>query len=412
MHRVQIPVSILLVAVAGSIYGWALVATTVTHPGSIGFNLNALGTDWMVFDGAARRFFSGQLAGLYDGDAFTAYLNRTFAGWLSEPMPFRPFVYPPSYLLMVLPFGALPFLPSYIGFQAVGAALLGTALWFGADSPARRGLVIGGALLGPAAAIDVALGQNAFLTAALLVAGMRLLPSRPALGGLVLGVLTVKPQFWLLVPVALLAARQWRALAWSVVAGLMLAAISVLMLGFEPWREWLDLALGSYGTPGGEWVEYGRMWGVSVYACLASAGLAAAAANIGQILATIIGGVLTYAAFCRDGALDRKIAVLLGATMLAAPHASMGDLVLLSIAGLLWIADPIPRERPLGEWAMALALWLAALYTPPLVLPVSRLLPLLILGFAALVLGDGRMLPATRAAVWSSGQSKPFDNRR
>jgi alpha-1,2-mannosyltransferase len=406
------PIGLFLIAVAASIYGWALIATTVTHPGAIGLNLDALGTDWMVFHSGARRFFSGQMAGLYDGDAFTAQLNRTFADWLSAPLPFRPFVYPPSYLLLILPFGALPFLSSYIAFQAVTAVLLGVALWFGADRPGWRGLVIGGALLGPAAAINVAVGQNAFLIAALLVAGMRLLPVKPALGGFLLGVLTVKPQFWLLVPVALLAAREWRALGWSVLAGLMLAVASALVLGLGPWREWLNLALGSYATPDAKWIEYGRMWGVSVDACLASIGLPAALANTGQMLAILVAGALTYAVFSRDEAADRKLAVLLAATVLAAPHVSLHDLVLLTLAGLLWVVDAVHRPRSLGEWTMALALGFVPLFGPPLVSPVARLTPLLILGFAALVLTDGGMLRVTRAAIWGDETRAILDKRR
>jgi alpha-1,2-mannosyltransferase len=406
------PIVPFLLAVAASIYGWALIATTVDHPGAIGLNLDALGTDWMVFQSGARHFFSGHVAGLYDGDAFTAYLNRTFADRLSAPLPFRPFVYPPSYLLLLLPFGALPFLSSYIAFQAVTAALLGIVLWFGADRPAWRGLVIVGALLGPAAAINVAVGQNAFLIAALLVGGMRLLPVKPALGGLLLGVLTVKPQFWLLVPVALVAAREWRALGWSVLAGLMLAVASVLVLGLEPWREWLNLALGSYATPDAKWIEYGRTWGVSVYACLVSMGLPAALANTGQMFATLAAGAVTYAVFSRNETADRKLAVLLAATVLAAPHVSLHDLVLLTVAGLLWVVHAVHRPRSLGEWTMALALGLAPVFGPPLVSPVARLLPLLTLGFIALVLADGGMHRATWAAMWGDETRALLDKRR
>ncbi len=47
MRRVHIPAVILAVAAIAALYGWAVVASTPTHPGSIGLNLNALGTDWM-----------------------------------------------------------------------------------------------------------------------------------------------------------------------------------------------------------------------------------------------------------------------------------------------------------------------------------------------------------------------------
>ena len=49
-------------------------------------------------------------------------------------------------------------------------------------------------MLSPAALFDVGTGQNAFLTTAILVAGFGLLPRRPILAGIVLGLLSYKPQ--------------------------------------------------------------------------------------------------------------------------------------------------------------------------------------------------------------------------
>src|SRR5881398_2977203 len=108
MRRVPVPPIILAVAAIAALYGWAVVALTPSHPGSIGFNLNALGSDWMVFYSGSQWFFDGRLDALFDGARFTAYLNATFAGWLSQPIEFRPWVYPPTYLLAMLPFGTLP----------------------------------------------------------------------------------------------------------------------------------------------------------------------------------------------------------------------------------------------------------------------------------------------------------------
>ncbi len=393
-----VPAAVAAAAVVAALYFWAMVALTPTHPGTIGFNLNALGTDWLVFYGGARRFFDGQLATLFDGERFTAYLNTNFAGWLSEPMPFRPWVYPPTYLLAVLPFGALPFLASYVAFQVTGAALLAIALWCRADEPNMRPLVLVAALLGPAAAINAGMGQNGFLTAALLVGGFRLLPVRPALAGAILGVLTIKPQFWVLVPVALAAGREWKALGWSLVAAAGLALASLAVFGIDAWRHWLELAQGSYDDPHGRWVELGRMWGDSIYACVVSAGLPATVADAAQGLGTLLAIGLVYAAFRLKLSGDRRIAVLLAATILAAPHSSLADTVLLGTAVALWSAEAASAGASLAKWTLALALWLTPLFNPPLVSPVGRLSPFLILGFIAMTLA-----PAWPAGEWRRG---------
>lgn len=62
MHRVSIPAVILATASVAAIYGWAVVALTATHPGLIGLNLNALGTDWMVFHTGVRWLFGMLIA--------------------------------------------------------------------------------------------------------------------------------------------------------------------------------------------------------------------------------------------------------------------------------------------------------------------------------------------------------------
>jgi hypothetical protein len=395
MRRIAVPTIILAALSAASLHSWAVVALTTSHPGLIGVNLDALGTDWMVFYGADQWVFAGKLAKIFDGDALTAYLNSTFVDWLSQPMPFRPWVYPPSYLLFVLPFGALSFLGSYAAFQLLSAALLALALWVGADRPKARWLVLGTALLGPAAAMNVAQGQNAFLAAALLVGGLRLVRSRAngvgvLLGGAVLGLMTVKPQFWFLVPIALIAAREWRALAASLVAAALLALFSAAVFGLDPWWQWLDLARGAYGDPAGKWMAYGRLAGDSVFACLVHLGAGLALANAAQAIALLLAAGFTFGAFRSRLSGDLKIAVLLASTVLAAPHSSLHDTVLLAVAAGLWIAEVATDDVPLGVWAPALGMWLVPLFNPPETRPIGRLTPLLIIGFIAFALARNR----------------------
>jgi hypothetical protein len=402
------PAVVLAAAASAALCGWAVVASTPAYPGSIGLNLNALGTDWMVFYGAVRWFFDGNLGALFDGERFTTYLNLTFSGGLAQPISFRPWVYPPSYLLVLLPFGTLSFAASYLAFQLISASFLAASLWFGAERPDSRPIVIGAVLIGPAAAINVGMGQNAFLSAALLVGGFRVSRARPALGGAILGLLTVKPQFWLLVPVALAAGREWRALGSSVLAAAALALASALVFGIDSWRHWLDLVLGSYADPQGKWVELGRMWGDSIYACLVSGGASHTLANAAQAAGSLIGIGLVYGAFRLPLAGDQKIAVLLAGTILAAPHSSLADTVLLASAVALWISKALEGPAPLAAWTLALAVWLVPLVNPPLVSPPGRLTPLLVLAFIGMILaGADRAAGVGTKAVTTAVPAAP-----
>jgi alpha-1,2-mannosyltransferase len=389
MPKIGIPAVMLAAGAVASLYGWAVFLSTFSHPGAIGLDLNAPGTDWMVFYGAARSFFAGKLDQIFDGERFTGYLNAAFSGWLTKPLPYRPWVYPPTYLLLLLPFGKLTFAVSYFAFQLVSAVLLGLVLCWKADRPRARAFIIWSALLSPAASINVAMGQNAFLSSALLVGGWRVLRRNPLLGGAVLGMLTVKPQFGLLLPVALLAAREWRALIAAVATAAILFGASIAVFGIDAWRQWIDLAATTYGDPNGKWLEYGRMWGNSVYACLAAFSAPASMADIAQLAAVCVSAVLVHQAFRLTLPGDRKIAILLAATILAAPHSSLADSVMLAIAAVLWVSEAPEISGSHWKRPLAGALWLAPLFNPPLISIPGRFTPIVITAFIAAALGRG-----------------------
>src|SRR6266481_2007365 len=115
-------------ALIASLYGWAVLVSTFIRPGSIGLNHIAPGTDWMVFYGAVRSALAGHLQLIMNGDDFTAYLNRSFADWLSVPLEFRPWFYPPSFLVLLLPFAPLGLVGSYVAFQVASGGFLAAAL--------------------------------------------------------------------------------------------------------------------------------------------------------------------------------------------------------------------------------------------------------------------------------------------
>ncbi len=255
------PRVIIAAMLAAGLYAWMVFVSTFHHPGAIGFNYNAPGTDWMVFQAAARAYFDGNLPLVFDAPRFTAHLNTLFADRLSSPLPFHPWLYPPGYLLLLLPFGLLPFAWSYAGFVLVTLAGAVAAVAAGVRDGRARLWRIAGLVLSPAAAVTVTQGQNAFLTVALLLGGVRLMAKRPVPAGILLGLLTVKPQFWLLVPVMLVAARRWRVLGVALATALLLCVASAAVFGLEPWWIWIGTALHPPPEFRADWMEWSLLWG-------------------------------------------------------------------------------------------------------------------------------------------------------
>ncbi|MBB5047246.1 hypothetical protein HNR60_001998 [Rhodopseudomonas rhenobacensis] len=382
---------VLPIFVVATLYGWAVVVSTAVAPGAVGLNHIGLGTDWMVFYGAIRAVLDGNLTLLFDGDRFTAYLNSSLHDWLSSPLAFRPWFYPPSFLVMLRPFAPLGFFGSYLAFQALSAALLALALLRGADRPQAAGFVALAALISPAAAINITDGQCALLVAGLIVAGFRALPRRTVLAGVLLGLLSFKPQFCLLLPIALVAAGQWRALLAAAGSALALAAVSALMFGLEIWIWWLPRVIENLVSADPKWVAYGRIWGHSVYACVRLLGAGEQLASALQLIAVVGATLATVIAFRARLAPDLRLALLLAATILAAPHSGPYDAVLLVVALGLWLASCEAPWAP-GAWLLAAAIWLVPLLSPAVYVSAGRFAPLATIALIGAILIGNRTL--------------------
>jgi alpha-1,2-mannosyltransferase len=393
----QPPVIVLIAGLATSFYVWLVLVTTIPYPGKIGLNYNTLGTDWMVFYGAIRSVLDGHAALIFDGDRFTDFLNTTFADRLSEPLAFRPWAYPPSLLLVLLPLAPLGLFGSYVAFQLATAGLMMLALRSNGGGSVSSGALIAMALLCPASAINVIDGQLVFLVAALIVGGLGLLDARPFVGGLILGLLTIKPQFCVLVPLALIAAGQWRALSAAALSALAMAVASGMIFGWELWLRWFPFIIENLISPGEKWIEYGRMWGNSVYTCAVLLGAPQRLASGVQLFAALVAAASVIIAFRSRLRVTEKTAVFLTATILAAPHSGPYDALLLVISAAYWLISLAPVQ-PLWCWTLAFMIWLVPMISPPLLFAASRFAPLLTVLLIALVLRRGPSAATTAAA--------------
>lgn len=371
---------LLVLCVLLSLGGW--VVYTLALRGQIG-------EDSMVFHTAARAWIDGFGSRLYDGFWITRQINQDFAGWLAKPIPLHPWVYPPSFLLLVLPLGYLPLTAAFPIFQLITFAALLAAV----RSQVTGGrLMLLGLLLSPATAANVLLGQNGFLTGALLVGGMGLLRSSPVLAGVLLGMLSYKPQFCLLLPVALLAGRYWRTATVAACTATALALVSVALFGVHPWQSWVGLMSGGSALFH-DWVQEARIKDMSVYACAVLLGASPSIANFVQGSAILIGAAAVYYAFRfrRTMSAQLRLAVFLVATILAAPHVANYDAVMLAVAAVLVVS--VLSENALGarELVLASLIWLCPLINPPSACRIGLLTPVLLVVFIGVLLRQGGM---------------------
>jgi hypothetical protein len=353
MEVAAIRAAALVFVIAGPV-GWLMFFVLFRH---------APAQDLMVFHTAGRLAAAGDWALLRDGQAFTALLNRTHADWLGAPLVLHPWVYPPPGLLLAVLVGSVSFAAAYVAFMGLSVLVLGWSLWrWWEGNPARR-LWLFLVALCPATAFCVGSGQLTFLIAAIFLWALMLLPARAFAAGCLLGLLFVKPQFGLMVPVALLAGRYWRALAGSA-AGAGLLVLLSLVFGVQPWRDWLQLMF-AHDPAFAAWMETGRHFGQSVDTCVRLLGASGHVATLAQLLAIGVAATAVWFAFARPLDVQRRGVVLLCAAVLAAPHVGNYDAVLLGIAAVTTLARGLERRLPPATAALAAAAWLGSLINPP-----------------------------------------------
>ena len=177
---------------------------------------------------AGRLVLDGLPAQAYDWDIQkqieVAKLGQDFVGYYA-------WHYPPPFLFVASVLAQLPYSVGFLGWVLV--SMLPYLAVIRAIVGRNFGIVL--ALAAPMVFINALAGQNGFLTAALIGGTLYLIPIRPVLAGICLGLLTYKPQYGLLFPVVLIAAGHWRVFVSAGVTAIAMVFISWLAFGTESW---------------------------------------------------------------------------------------------------------------------------------------------------------------------------------
>jgi hypothetical protein len=216
------------------------------------------------------------------------------------------------------------------------------------------------ALAFPAVLVNLGHGHNGFLSAGLIGGGLALLDKRPVAAGILFGLMSYKPQFGLLIPLALIAGGHWRAFLSAAATAVVLVIATTLAFGPDVWRaffESMQLTRTEVLEAGGTgWHKiqsafaWMRLWGGGVtlaYMAQGAVTLAAASAVIWL--------------WRSDAVFALKAAVLAIGAMLATPYSLDYDMMVLAVAIAFLAADGLRRGfAPWEKSALAL-LWIVPL---------------------------------------------------
>jgi hypothetical protein len=281
-------------------------------------------TDFVTFWTAGQAALHGHALAAYDPQIQHAAEVRAVGHEFSDR---RPWSYPPIFFFPAVVLGSLSFAAAFALWNL--ATLLGYAAV--TASIAQRRFVFFASWSLPWAMLDIGNGQTGLLVAALAGLVLANLERRPALAGILLGILSFKPQLGLLVPIALVAGGYWRALAWAVAATMLWTAISCIAFGPETLFAFVhnlpDVAARYLVANGIGWQRLQSVYGLARW--LGASHAFAFALQVILALAC----VAAIAILWRSGSsFALKAAGLAVAMPLATPYVLAYDLCILSIA--------------------------------------------------------------------------------
>lgn len=345
--------------------------------------------DFVAFWAAAKLALAGTPAAAWDNGALHAV--QAEAVRFTRASAQMPFAYPPAFLALVLPFAWLPFPAALAAWAA--ATLVPFVLAVRRLFPSSGLLALGF----PPVLVNAALGHNGFLTAALFVGGLALLPARPFLAGLLIGTLAIKPQLALLVPLALVAGGHWRAIAGAALSAAAVLGLGLLAFGPEATRAWLaQMPLYAEIARDGL-VGWHKL--ASVYAAARQAGLPAEPALIAHLAVAVAAAVTVWRSWRSSADPLAKASVLAAATMLASPYLFLYDALIL-VVPLLWLASRGTAPALVGALWLLPAATIAQSFGSAGPVNLMPLLPV-----ALLVLGWRQAGPQYRARMNSRARS-------
>lgn len=301
-----------------------------------------IGRDFINVWAAPQLAFEGRIETLFDMNGYHEAIGALFG----HRLPFHNWSYPLFTLPLFWPLAQLPY------FVALAVWTLGlwgafAAITLSQVERPNRFYALLALLFAPACLINVVSGQNGFLSAALMLAGVICLDRRPVVAGILFGLLAFKPQLAFVLPFTLFALGAWRVMAATILTAIVLVVGSVALFGIEPWQHYFDVT-GVYQVLLLQNFQgfYTTMM-VSVFAGARTFGLSysgAMAIQIAVALAVLVG---VYFAVRRTTDPCRRAFVLASAAPLLTPYAFNYDLTALA-AALIWTLERRLSYR--SEW--------------------------------------------------------------
>jgi hypothetical protein len=312
-----------------------------------------VGRDFLNFWMYGRAALTVDPSRFYDAQLYNNELRTILGG----PYLGQNWSYPPSVMLLAAPFGLLSYLNALLTWTVLSFAIFFVA--------ARRALpdrqLLIALLLSPAAVFCLVSGQSSLITTAMMIGIFTWLDRRPAAAGLLIGLLSLKPQLGLLFPVLLVASGRWRAFSAAAATVLGIAALTAALFGPQVWIDYATKGIATQNIVLLDPRVIAAPFMPTIFMNMRSVGAGYDLAMAVQLCFTAAAVVIVFWAFRFRRNADPLLltALFFACAVMGSPYLLIYDTLPLTFAALILIGS-----GKLGAAGMRLALlvfWLPAL---------------------------------------------------
>ena len=349
-----------------------------------------VGSDFLAFYTAGDFAREGAALRAYDFEAFDARLKAR-APLEQLGMMWQ---YPPTMFFILAPFALLPYKAGYVLWIAAGWAALLLALRH--VEIRGRALVLLG--LSPLCVVVVDNGQIAMGAAALVFVAAYRPKERWLAAGVAAGLLTIKPQLGLLLPLVYLAGGAWRTIAVAAATAVVFHAPSVLVFGLEGWGEFIAAAARLNADVTGPALHTPPNGMATLFGQLRVMGAPSAVALPAQYVFSALAALAVVAGWRRTGDPLARMALVSAAAALVSPYAYGYETPLLIGAAALIARQADSYRSPAAIALIAVALYIILTPAAPELLGAATQFPLFFAAFASTLMIVFRPAGFARAA--------------
>jgi len=369
--RISVYAATLLLIECVIVITWWYGHSVIANP-----TIPTMGWDFVVYWSASGLAQTLGAPAAYDW----TLLRAAEAGLL--PNTFGPFAYPPTFLLLIYPIGALSFGLALILFSLAGIVLYLRFVQVATGGQYRHWLLP--ALAFPGIWTALLAGQNSLFTMAAAGAALWLMRRHAVIAGACIALLCIKPQLGVLFPLLLLCERRWTVFAAAAGFSVLFIALTTLAFGFDIYPAFANsMAMFREAVT----LHSGILRGApTVFAVLLIAGIDIPVAyGLHAVVALCAAGICAWLWSARPRLALSASALAIG-TLIVQPYLLYYDLAWLAIPLALLFRDMARHGSQRWERLLFAVTWLVPAHAM-LAVPGGflQLTPLVLIGLLGLV---------------------------